>query len=313
VTATSETGTAVIVAAYNAQATLERAVSSALAQPETAEVCIVDDKSTDDTLALARHLARREPRISVISFSQNRGPAAARNAAMDATKAPWVTILDADDYFLDGRLARLHTHAANADFVADDLLRVLPDEKPSAVAADFAPEMLTLEGFAVGNVRPPEGRHDFGFLKPMFRRAFVVEKRLRYREDLRLGEDYLFYASALALGARWVLGNASGYVSVERAGSLSKAHGERELLLHRDSNHDIERLAPLTEAERRAVREHWHSVDQRLQWLRLIRAVKERDVRTAISTFHTPQAALYLMARLSEQAWLRLVLRRRPE
>lgn len=311
-TATADTRTAVIVAAYNAEATLERAVRSALAQPEAVEVCIVDDKSTDGTLALARSLAQREPRISVISFNQNRGPAAARNAAIDATKASWVTILDADDYFLDGRLARLHANTADADFVADDLLRVGPGETPGAAAAAFEPEPLTLEGFVVGNVRPPEGRHDFGFLKPMFRRAFIEGKRLRYRGDLRLGEDYLFYASALALGARWLLGKACGYVSVERPGSLSKAHGERELQLHRDSNDDIERLAPLTAAERRAVREHWHSVDHRLQWLRLIRAVKEKNARTAASTFHTPQAALYLMARLSEQAWLRLVLRRRP-
>ena len=94
---------------------------------------------------------------------------------------------------------------------------------------------------------------------------------------------------------------------------MSKAHGERDLLLHRDSNDDIERLAPLTGAERRALREHWHSVDHRLQWRRLIRAVKEKNWRDALVTFHTPQAALYLMARLSEQAWLRLVLRRRPD
>ena len=39
---------AVVIAAYNAEATLDRAVASALAQPETAEICIVDDCSTDE-------------------------------------------------------------------------------------------------------------------------------------------------------------------------------------------------------------------------------------------------------------------------
>ncbi len=85
---------AVIIAAYNAAATLERAVRSALAQPETAEVCVVDDASTDEMPAIAQRLASMDARVHVLRQPRNAGPAAARNAALAATDAPWIAILD---------------------------------------------------------------------------------------------------------------------------------------------------------------------------------------------------------------------------
>lgn len=118
-----QTATAIVIAAYNAEATLERAVTSALAQPEAAEICIVDDASTDGTAPLARALAARDARVSVHVLTLNGGPSVARNLAIASTSSPWLTILDADDYMADGRLAALHTLSGDADFVADRLVR----------------------------------------------------------------------------------------------------------------------------------------------------------------------------------------------
>jgi succinoglycan biosynthesis protein ExoU len=44
---------AIVIAAYNAEATIARAIRSALAQPEVGEVCVVDDASTDATSEVA--------------------------------------------------------------------------------------------------------------------------------------------------------------------------------------------------------------------------------------------------------------------
>lgn len=303
--ANADTRTAVIVAAYNAEATLDRAVRSALAQPEAAEICIVDDGSKDTTAALANAWAAREPRVRAISLPMNQGPSAARNAAIAATSAPWVTILDADDYMLDGRLARLHAEVREADFIADALQRTTPDETPATPRGALNAKPLNLSGFVLGNLGADKGPLDLGFLKPMFRRTFVEAHKLRYREDMRLGEDYEFYARALALGGRFLVSNPAGYVSVERAGSLSKAHSEHDLLLLRDCDDDLARVRALDGAERDALRRHWNSVDCRLQWRRLITAVKQRDLASGLSTFRSPQAVTYLAARLGEQVWAR--------
>lgn len=299
-------GTAVIIAAYNAGATLDRAVESALDQAETTEICIVDDASTDATQVIARAWLARDKRVHLIVQPRNAGPSAARNAAIAATKARWITILDADDYMLPGRLAALHDAAENADFVADALMRV-PDGAPSPAlpAERFAPTSMSFELFVLGNLGATKGPLDLGFLKPMFRRCFVEAHGLSYREEMRLGEDYEFYARALALGAKFLVGGPAGYVSVERAGSLSKEHSELDLQHLRDCDDALAQIPTLSARERMALRRHWTSVDCRLQWRRLITAVKQRDAGAALSTFHTPRAAVYLAARLGEQVWLR--------
>jgi succinoglycan biosynthesis protein ExoU len=297
--------TAVLIAAYNAAQTLSRAVESALAQPETVEVCIVDDGSRDDTRAQAQAWAARDSRVTLLVQS-NAGPGAARNSAIAATSAPWLAVLDADDYWLPGRLAGLFSHSANGDFICDALIRVPEHADVPAQAISQGPATpLSFEAFVLGNLGALRGPLDFGFLKPLMRRSFLDAHGLRYRQELRLGEDYEMYARALALGAQFMLAPPAGYVSVERAGSLSRDHGEEELRRLRDCDEELALIRPLRPADRRALTRHTASVDCRLQWVRLIRAVKTRDVSTALSTFRSPQVALYLMARLAEQAWLR--------
>lgn len=296
--------TAVIIAAFNAEASLGRAVSSALAEPETLEVCIVDDGSSDTTLTKARELATLDARVKVLTQA-NAGPSAARNRAIAETKAPWITILDADDYMLSGRLAALHAAIGEADFIADALIRVAPNEGPRFTPRALTTEPLDFTTFIQGNLGKLNGPLDLGFLKPMFRRDFLEAHGLRYREDMRLGEDYELYARALLHGARFLVSDAAGYVSVEREGSLSKAHSERDLQIMRDCDGGFAAVRDLTAEERRAVRQHWISVDCRLQWRRLISAVKAHDVGAAVSTFHSPHAAAFLATRLGEQAWLR--------
>src|SRR5690348_10853574 len=113
-----------MIPAKNAQATIGRAVASALAEPEAAEVVLIDDGSTDATVMAAREAAAGSDRFIVRSLPVSGGPAAARNLAMAMTDAPWICPLDADDFFQPGRLGRLLAYADGCDFVADDLLMV---------------------------------------------------------------------------------------------------------------------------------------------------------------------------------------------
>jgi len=297
---------AVIVAAYNAAATLERAARSALAEPETAELLIVDDCSTDGTAALADQLAREDDRVRLLRMAANSGPAAARNAALEASSAPWIAVLDADDYFVSGRLAALLAEADEAEFVADRLIRTPEGVEPAITLDPRRIGAISLEDFVLGNMGALQGPLDLGFVKPIFRRSFVAQHNMRYA-DMRLGEDYEFYARALALGARFLMIGPAGYVSVEREGSLSKDHSELDLRRLRDCDRTLAAIRPLSISEQRALDRHYASVDCRLQWRRMISAVKDRDAKRALSTFTSPQSTLYLTARLGEQLWLRSI------
>lgn len=299
---------AILIAAYNAEATIARAVQSALDQPEADEVCVIDDASTDATAAVARACrARPDQTLTVLTLPANAGPGEARNAGLAATKAAWIGVLDADDFMLDGRLGRMLAHAADADFIADELIRTPhpADTAPALPAASAAPEWLNFERFVRGNLGKAGHGRDLGFIKPLIKRDFLDQHAIRYRPGMRLGEDYELYARALALGARFRLMPAAGYVSVDRPGSISNRHGVDDLRRLRDCDAELSRIRPLTPAERAALRAHAANVDCRLQWRELIEAVKARDPGAALATFRSPHVAAYLCARLAEQAWLR--------
>lgn len=92
----------VVVPAYNAAWCVARAIDSVLAQTaRDFELIVVNDGSTDDTAAV---LAGYGDRIRVVT-QQNAGLSAARNAGIAAATGDWVAFLDADDWWLPGKLA----------------------------------------------------------------------------------------------------------------------------------------------------------------------------------------------------------------
>jgi hypothetical protein len=96
----------VLMPVYNARATLRKAVQSILDQTwKRLELILLDDRSTDDSLAIARELARQDPRIRVVALEENRGPYVAKNIGLRRAKGDYVTVHDADDWAFPTRLA----------------------------------------------------------------------------------------------------------------------------------------------------------------------------------------------------------------
>jgi GT2 family glycosyltransferase len=94
----------VVIAAYNAAATIGEALASAFAQtapPQDVVVC--DDGSTDDLLTATAPFADR---ITLLR-QQNAGEGAAKNAGVRAATAEFAVFLDADDVFDPERLEAL--------------------------------------------------------------------------------------------------------------------------------------------------------------------------------------------------------------
>lgn len=95
----------VVIPAFQAAGTIERALKSVLGQTAPPrEVLVVDDGSTDDTVDRARSLG--DPRIRVIRLPTNSGAAAARNAGCAEAVGEWIAFLDADDAWHPEKLAR---------------------------------------------------------------------------------------------------------------------------------------------------------------------------------------------------------------
>ena len=95
----------ILLPAYNAAATLPACLASIRRQTEPAWECVlVDDGSTDGTLACARATAARDPRVVVVS-APHRGLAAALTTGLAHCRAPIIARMDADDVMHRKRLA----------------------------------------------------------------------------------------------------------------------------------------------------------------------------------------------------------------
>lgn len=92
----------VIVPSYNAERFLPEAIASVRAQTRPAlELIVIDDCSTDGSVAVARRLG-----ATCLSTSVHSGPSAARNVGLRAARGEVVAFLDADDYWEPEHLAR---------------------------------------------------------------------------------------------------------------------------------------------------------------------------------------------------------------
>lgn len=103
----------VLVTAYNRAELAQRCVRSCVTQTfEDFEVLVVDDGSSDDTVA--KLTALDEPRLRIVRHSCNQGYIAARATGVDHAHGEWIVMVDSDDELLPHALARLRA-------VIDDL------------------------------------------------------------------------------------------------------------------------------------------------------------------------------------------------
>ena len=94
----------VVIPTFNDESTIAETLESVFAQrfDSTFEVIVVNDGSTDGTRSVLEKFTKR---IRVI-VQKNAGVAAARNAGIAAATGEYVVLLDADDTWIEGMLAK---------------------------------------------------------------------------------------------------------------------------------------------------------------------------------------------------------------
>ncbi len=289
-----------VIAAYNAERTLDRAVASAMAQKDVSvEIIIVDDHSGDMTLDVANSYPSEI--VRVVALEQNRGPGGARNAGLDAARGRWIAVLDSDDAVYPERMCAMIARAekAGAQIAVDNIQVISEDGTPEATMfpAEYLQDLkeISLASYIAGNV-VFESKFNLGYLKPIFLRLFLNENGLRYDENLIIGEDYILLAEALAKGGKCVVEPETGYIYHIRTGSISRVLEIHHVEAMRKADAAFAATHFMDDEARAAFARRSRSLRKASSFLSLVQHIKARSPLKAIRTALSDPAAVRHMS-----------------
>lgn len=183
----------IIVPVYNVEAYLPRCLDSICHQTwPSIEVWLVNDGSTDGSLALCREIAAADERFHVID-KPNSGVSNSRNAGLKAAGGKYIQFLDSDDYLTSSATETL-VHAAEstgADLIVAHFYRDFEDrqvhqghirDKRIMTQAEYAEEM----------VKAPSNFYYGVLWNKLYRRNILETNDLQFPRELSWCEDFLF-------------------------------------------------------------------------------------------------------------------------
>ena len=220
-----------------------------------------------------------------MTLRQNGGPGVARNAGFAQAHGVWLAVLDADDAFTPMRLERLlaASSATECEMLADNVLLRSPEGDQTLFAEGG--EGLTIDAAAFlkqSRRTRGQGRAQFGFLKPMIRRDFLVRHGITYL-PMRLAEDHFMVLSCLIAGARWHVIAEPLYIYNLRGDSLTATFKPDAVDAIAAANASLLR-DPRVKSNAflaRSIAEDRDAAAKAALWTRLVSAVRSRRWRQA--------------------------------
>ena len=182
----------VVIPFYNHIDVLINAINSVYAQThKNTELLLVNDASTDDLSKLREYINNKPIKTRIIDIDTNHGPAYARNIGIENADGEYIAFLDSDDLFVENKLEHqlLEMLASQSLFSHTNYIRndLSTNEKTtintSIINGDGLPTIINNMCIASPTI--------------MFKTSFLLENDLKYKTDLRIGEDVCFYMECL--------------------------------------------------------------------------------------------------------------------
>ena len=205
----------ILMPARDAAKTIERAIAS-LVDQDAAQIILIDDFSSDDTVSRAKAIAG--DLLKVVSPNEHINVPHARNAGLDALETRYGIWCDADDCFLPGRVKRLYAmlETGQYDFVSDsqELYDGITGQKLRDLPIpEFIREDKDKARLFERNYLPGIGHIAF---------AATLAKQVRYDPEQFGGDDSDFVFRLIAAGARMGIEPTIGYRMYAYPGSDSR-------------------------------------------------------------------------------------------
>jgi len=245
----------VVVPVYACEGYLGACVKSLRAQTlREIELIFVCDASPDGSLGILRAAEQADERVRVITFEENRGVSAARNAGIQAAAGEFIGFCDGDDWVEPDMYEKLYAIAREKDADAA-FCRVYKDREGNgtlrsenvplgfdtgtrfdgaAIRETLVPAMLSRE-------RDSDELPLSGYTpRNLFRREIAAAHR--FREDIRYAEDLLFIVECMLDARAAVALDEALYHYRFHAGSVTKRYSPHVPDSHDKSNDALEAL-----------------------------------------------------------------------
>ncbi len=191
----------VIVPVYNAERFLQKTVGSVLSQTyKDFELILVDDGSTDNSLAVLNGFAEKDSRVKVI-HKENGGVGSARNIGLSTAKGEFVAFLDGDDFLEPDYLSKLYSAIENNDVsfcrfsldYSDKCVKRHEGNLEKLALAPFDFNLLTGEYYNEQKGDTLFCDRVFGSAcRSLLRKEMIEKHGIRFSEKLKIAEDRLF-------------------------------------------------------------------------------------------------------------------------
>ena len=193
----------VIIPVYNVEKYLAKCLESVISQTFTdLEIIVIDDGSTDGSLAIAKEYEARDSRIHVY-HQNNIGQGETRNRGIDLVAGKYLYFIDSDDFIDSDYLATLLQKAeeTGADVVEGDMCMYRDDEDVSGTRlfhASCEGVHLNAENFRDFYARIVRaGYFSGGPCFRLVRTSFVKEHNVRFGDSRQMLAEDGFYSHQL--------------------------------------------------------------------------------------------------------------------
>lgn len=181
----------IIVPIYNADPYLEQCLDSIVGQThKDLEIILLNDGSTDDSLATMRRYAENDGRIKMID-KQNQGYGATCNRGLAEATGTWISIVEPDDWIEPGMYADMLAFAAKfadegtpLDIVKTPYWRIwLPDTKQQRKLNCSYKDRIhpPKQPFAIADAAHLLCHHP-SIWSAIYRKSFLDERNIRFKE-----------------------------------------------------------------------------------------------------------------------------------
>lgn len=218
----------IIMSAFNAQQTIEKAINSCLEQTfKDIEIIVVNDCSTDNTKQIVENLIQKDSRIKLINHLQNQGAGLARRTGISHIQGEYMTFLDSDDYLKEDCLETLHNAIIEnkVDIVAPGYITV--DDNHNIIDTKI-PDRCIQEN---GHKFKPNKQDTKRFMNPMLIKSSLWKQveysSRRFIEDTPTLVQILYYAKKI------MLLDYAGYYYVQNPTSLIHSASSLKYTIYR--------------------------------------------------------------------------------